>query len=86
MKKHQMTRDEALIKAHDMFESRDLLTELKWQKEYFRIGYIGLQDTLFYLWIFDKALQTITEQNEEIARLKEIIKQTHETQEAADDR
>jgi hypothetical protein len=33
-----MTREEKLQKAYQMFDNRNLLTELKWQREYFKIG------------------------------------------------
>ena len=54
-----MTREEKLQKAHRMFDNRNLLTELKWQREYFKSGYVNSQEELFNLWIFDECIKVL---------------------------
>ncbi len=57
-----MTREEKLQKAHQMFDNRNLITELKWQREYFRRGYISKQEELFNLWIFDECIKALEQE------------------------
>ena len=57
-----MTREEKLQKAHQMFDNRNLLTELKWQREYFKRGYISNQEELFNLWIFDECIKALKQE------------------------
>lgn len=57
-----MTREEKLQKAHQMFDNRELLIELKWQREYFKRGYISNQEELFNLWIFDECIKTLEQE------------------------
>lgn len=57
-----MTREEKLKKAHQMFDNRNLITELKWQREYFRRGYISNQEELFNLWIFDECIKALEQE------------------------
>lgn len=54
-----MTREEKLQKAHQMFDNRNLLIELKWQREYFKRGYVSNQEELFNLWIFDECIKAL---------------------------
>jgi hypothetical protein len=54
-----MTREEKLQKAHQMFDDRELLIELKWQREYFKRGYVSSQEELFNLWIFDECIKAL---------------------------
>lgn len=70
-----MTREEKLQKAHQMFDNRNLLTELKWQREYFNRGYVSKQEELFNLWIFDECIKAL-EQNpcEDCVSREEVIK------------
>lgn len=57
-----MTREEKLQKAHQMFDNRNLLTELKWQREYFKGGYVSNQEELFNLWIFDECIKALEQE------------------------
>ena len=57
-----MTREEKLQKAHRMFDNRNLLTELKWQREYFKSGYVNSQEELFNLWIFDECIKVLEQE------------------------
>lgn len=57
-----MTREEKLQKAHRMFDNRNLLIELKWQREYFKSGYVNSQEELFNLWIFDECIKTLEQE------------------------
>lgn len=57
-----MTREEKLQKAHRMFDNRNLLTELKWQREHFKSGYVNSQEELFNLWIFDECIKTLEQE------------------------
>ncbi len=69
-----MTREEKLQKAHQMFDNRNLLTELKWQREYFKRGYISNQEELFNLWIFDECIKAL-EQEPVIDKLRAEIEE-----------
>ena len=57
-----MTREEKLQKAHQMFDKRNLLIELKWQREYFKRGYVSNQEELFNLWIFDECIKALEQE------------------------
>lgn len=57
-----MTREEKLQKAHQIFDNRNLLTELKWQREYFNRGYVSKQEELFNLWIFDECIKALEQE------------------------
>jgi hypothetical protein len=57
-----MTREEKLQKAHQMFDNRNLLLELKWQREHFKRGYISNQEELFNLWIFDECIKALEQE------------------------
>lgn len=57
-----MTREEKLQKAHQMFDNRNLLIELKWQREYFKRGYVSNQEELFNLWIFDECIKALEQE------------------------
>ena len=57
-----MTREEKLQKAHQMFDNRNLLTELKWQRNYFNRGYVSKQEELFNLWIFDECIKALEQE------------------------
>lgn len=57
-----MTREEKLQKAHQIFDNRNLLTELKWQREYFKKGYVSNQEELFNLWIFDECIKALEQE------------------------
>lgn len=67
-----MTREEKLQKAHQMFDNRNLLIELKWQKEYFKRGYVSSQEELFNLWIFDECIKAL-EQEPVLDKIKSIV-------------
>lgn len=72
-----MTREEKLQKAHQMFDNRNLLTELKWQRNYFNRGYVSKQEELFNLWIFDECIIAL-EQEPVIDKIRaEIKKSSH---------
>ena len=45
-----------------MFDNRNLLIELKWQREYFKRGYISNQEELFNLWIFDECIKVLEQE------------------------
>lgn len=58
-------RDKELQKAHEIYDkNRNLLTELKWQREYFKRGYISKQEELFNRWIFDSAIKALEDKND----------------------
>ena len=70
-----MTREEKLKKAHQMFDNRNLITELKWQREYFRRGYISNQEELFNIWIFDECIKALEQESKsEWQKDHEILK------------
>ena len=53
-------REIALQLAHQIYDdNRNLLTELKYQREYFKHGYITKQEELFNLWLFDSAIKEL---------------------------
>ena len=68
-----MTREEKLQKAHQMFDNRNLLIELKWQREYFKRGYVSNREELFNLWIFDECIKAL-EQEPILDKIREQIK------------
>lgn len=45
-----------------MFDNRNLLIELKWQREYFKRGYVSNQEELFNLWIFDECIKALEQE------------------------
>lgn len=70
-----MTKEEKLQKAHQMFDNRNLLIELKWQREYFKRGYVSNQEELFNLWIFDECIKAL-EQEPILDKIKAKIEQS----------
>ena len=58
-----------------MFDNRNLITELKWQREYFRRGYISNQEELFNIWIFDECIKALEQESKsEWQKDHEILK------------
>lgn len=68
-----MTREEKLQKAHQMFDDRELLIELKWQREYFKRGYVSSQEELFNLWIFDECIKALQEPCEDAISRQAVL-------------
>ncbi len=67
-------RDEELKKAHEIYDkNRNLLTELKWQREYFKRGYISKQEELFNRWLFDSAIKKLEELQGNTAIPKDFV-------------
>lgn len=55
-------REEELKIAHQMFDNRNLLTELRWQRDFFKNGYISKQEKLFNMWIFDECIKALEQE------------------------
>lgn len=55
-------REHDLLEAHELFDDRNLLTELYWQREYFTHGYTTKRESLFNLWIFDSVIKILEDQ------------------------
>ena len=47
--------------AHKMFDGRNLITELRWQRKYLDTGYLSVTQVLFNRWIFDECLKRLEE-------------------------
>jgi len=56
---HEHEKDLEL--AHKMFDERNLITELRWQRHYLDTGYLSVTQVLFNKWIFDECLKRLEE-------------------------
>ena len=54
---HEHEKDLEL--AHKMFDGRNLMTELRWQRKYLDTGYLSVTQVLFNKWIFDESLKRL---------------------------
>lgn len=56
---------EELKKAHQMFDSRNLITELKWSRRNFNQirGAISKNSKLYYTWIFDQCIKALEQES-----------------------
>jgi alkyl sulfatase BDS1-like metallo-beta-lactamase superfamily hydrolase len=56
-----MAIEEELKKAHQMFDNRNLITELKWSRRNFNQirGAISKNSKLYYTWIFDQCIKAL---------------------------
>lgn len=52
-------RKKEIQKAHLLYDNRDLLTELKYQREHLKPGYFGKLDLLFTLWLIDESIRRL---------------------------
>ena len=71
-------REEMIEQAHKLYDnSRNLISELRWQRTYFCRGsnIISKQEKLFNIWIFDECLKRL----EKLEKIEQIITKYQDT-------
>ena len=74
-------REEMIEQAHKLYDdSRNLLSELRWQKTYFCRGsnIITKQEKIFNIWIFDECLKRL----EKLEKIEQIVNQWNDRKDA----
>jgi hypothetical protein len=67
-------REEMIEQAHKLYDdSRNLLSELRWQRTYFCRGsnIITKQEKIFNIWIFDECLKRL----EKLEKIEQIVEE-----------
>ncbi len=67
-----LEREEMIEQAHKLYDnSRNLISELRWQRTYFCRGsnIISKQEKIFNIWLFDECLKQL----EKLEKIEQIV-------------
>lgn len=65
-------REKQILIARNIYEKRNLIEELEWEKWNFASGYINRQQELFYIWIIDECLTRLTSKQISLTEIRRL--------------